>query len=166
MEETKTDSGLCYKIIREGHGDVPKSGDIVVAHYTGQLQNGFKFDSSYDRRVPFKFPLGKGAVIKGWDEAFSTMKIGEQRLLQIPPELGYGARGMGQIPPNAILIFKVELVGIDPPPIDGRTKWSEPVVITDQKSEIVADTQFDQEMAKESVKQVIDADFEDAKEIK
>ena len=113
MEEVKTDSGLCYKVIKEGDGDVPKSGDIIVAHYTGQLQNGFKFDSSYDRRVPFKFALGQGRVIKGWEEAFSTMKVGGKRTLIIPPYLAYGEKGAGRmIPPNATLLFEVELMGI------------------------------------------------------
>lgn len=108
-----TDSGLKYSVIKEGTGATPKKGQTVEVHYTGTLENGKKFDSSRDRNQTFKFKIGEGQVIKGWDEGLSTMKVGEQRKLIIPPELGYGARGAGGvIPPNATLIFDVELVGV------------------------------------------------------
>jgi FKBP-type peptidyl-prolyl cis-trans isomerase len=110
----KTDSGLQYEIIKEGTGASPKIGDRVKVHYTGTLTDGKKFDSSKDHGQPFEFPIGKGQVIKGWDEGVLTMKVGETRKLIIPPQLGYGARGAGaDIPPNATLIFEVELLGIN-----------------------------------------------------
>ncbi len=113
-EYTTTASGLQYKDITEGTGDSPKRGDNVKVHYTGTLTDGSKFDSSRDRDQPFVFPIGLGRVIKGWDEGVGTMKVGGRRELKIPPELGYGARGAGGvIPPNATLIFDVELLGID-----------------------------------------------------
>ncbi|MBO3461917.1 FKBP-type peptidyl-prolyl cis-trans isomerase [Aetokthonos hydrillicola Thurmond2011] len=106
-----TPSGLKYVDIKEGTGETPQSGQTVEVHYTGTLENGKKFDSSRDRGTPFQFTLGAGQVIKGWDEGLSTMKVGGQRKLIIPPELGYGARGAGGvIPPNATLIFDVELL--------------------------------------------------------
>jgi len=108
-----TPSGLKYVDIKEGTGATPQSGQTVEVHYTGTLENGTKFDSSSDRNTPFKFKLGIGQVIKGWDEGISTMKVGGQRRLIIPPELGYGARGAGGvIPPNATLIFLVDLLGV------------------------------------------------------
>lgn len=108
-----TPSGLKYIELVEGTGATPKSGQTVVVHYTGTLENGTKFDSSRDRNDPFKFKIGAGQVIKGWDEGLSTMKIGGRRQLIIPPDLGYGARGAGGvIPPNATLIFDVELLKI------------------------------------------------------
>lgn len=108
-----TPSGLKYKEITEGTGATPKTGQTVVVHYTGTLEDGTKFDSSRDRNSPFSFKIGQGQVIKGWDEGLSTMKVGGRRELIIPAELGYGARGAGGvIPPNATLIFDVELLRI------------------------------------------------------
>ena len=89
---------------------VAKEGDNVNVHYTGLLETGSKFDSSHDRGQPFSFPLGQGRVIKGWDEAIALMSKGEKRTLVIPPELGYGSRAQGKIPPNSTLIFEVELI--------------------------------------------------------
>ena len=112
METITTASGLTYEILKEGDGAVAKAGQTVTVHYTGWLTNGTKFASSVDRGQPFEFPLGGGRVIRGWDEGVAGMKIGEKRKLTIPAELGYGARGAGgAIPPNATLIFDVELLG-------------------------------------------------------
>jgi FKBP-type peptidyl-prolyl cis-trans isomerase FkpA len=113
-----TPSGLQYTDHVVGDGAEAKAGQHVSVHYTGWLYNdgeqGAKFDSSRDRNDPFDFPLGAGMVIKGWDEGVQGMKIGGQRTLIIPPELGYGARGAGGvIPPNATLKFDVELLGLD-----------------------------------------------------
>lgn len=108
-----TPSGLKYVDLVEGTGATPQTGQTVIVHYTGTLEDGRKFDSSRDRNQPFSFPIGAGRVIKGWDEGLSTMKVGGQRQLIIPPELGYGARGAGGvIPPNATLMFDVELLDI------------------------------------------------------
>jgi FKBP-type peptidyl-prolyl cis-trans isomerase FkpA len=113
-----TPSGLQYIEITVGNGDVAKAGDQVSVHYTGWLQNpdgskGQKFDSSKDRGQPFQFALGQGQVIKGWDEGVEGMKVGGVRELIIPPALGYGQSGAGGvIPPNATLIFEVELLGV------------------------------------------------------
>ncbi|WP_416670599.1 FKBP-type peptidyl-prolyl cis-trans isomerase [Egbenema bharatensis] len=108
-----TESGLQYIDVVEGEGATPQSGQTVFVHYTGTLEDGTKFDSSLDRNRPFSFRLGAGQVIRGWDEGISTMKVGGQRKLIIPPNLGYGARGAGGvIPPNATLIFDVELLRI------------------------------------------------------
>lgn len=111
--EVTTASGLKYVEIKEGTGASPKAGQIVTVHYTGTLTDGKKFDSSLDRNQPFQFQIGVGQVIKGWDEGVMTMKIGGKRKLIIPPDLGYGARGAGgAIPPNATLIFEVELLDV------------------------------------------------------
>ena len=110
---TKTASGLGYVDLVEGTGPQPKPGESVRVHYTGWLENGKKFDSSHDRREPLVFPIGKGHVIKGWDEGVGSMKVGGKRKLVIPANLGYGDRGAaGLIPPGATLIFEVELLGI------------------------------------------------------
>ena len=115
---TKTSSGLQYTDTVVGTGASPKSGQVCVMHYTGWLwengAKGKKFDSSVDRGTPYEFPLGQGRVIKGWDEGVASMKVGGKRTLLIPPQLGYGARGTGGglIPPNATLLFDVELVGV------------------------------------------------------
>ncbi len=114
-EYITTPSGLKYRDIKVGTGPSPENGQLVFVHYTGKLENGRKFDSSRDRGTPFAFRLGVGEVIKGWDEGIATMKVGGQRELVIPPELGYGAQGAGGvIPPNATLIFDVELIRIAP----------------------------------------------------
>ncbi|WP_026734395.1 FKBP-type peptidyl-prolyl cis-trans isomerase [Fischerella sp. PCC 9605] len=109
-----TPSGLKYIELEEGTGATPKTGQTVKVHYTGTLEDGTKFDSSRDRNQPFKFKIGTGQVIKGWDEGLSTMKVGGRRQLIIPAELGYGARGAGGvIPPNATLVFDVELLDVN-----------------------------------------------------
>jgi peptidylprolyl isomerase len=112
-EETTTPSGLRYVDEVVGDGASPERGKKVKVHYTGTLTNGKKFDSSVDRREPFEFTIGIGQVIKGWDEGVMSMKVGGKRQLRIPPDLGYGARGAPPaIPPNADLIFDVELLGV------------------------------------------------------
>jgi peptidylprolyl isomerase len=111
--QVTTASGLKYVEIAEGNGDSPAKGQTVSVHYTGTLENGKKFDSSRDRNQAFEFQIGEGQVIKGWDEGLSTMKVGGRRKLIIPADLGYGARGAGGvIPPNATLVFDVELLKI------------------------------------------------------
>jgi len=117
MSMTTTSTGLQYEDTKVGEGASPQKGQTCVMHYTGWLwvnnAKGAKFDSSKDRGSPFKFPLGVGRVIKGWDEGVASMKVGGARTLIIPPDLGYGARGAGgAIPPNATLLFEVELLGI------------------------------------------------------
>jgi FKBP-type peptidyl-prolyl cis-trans isomerase FkpA len=108
-----TPSGLIIEDVNVGEGAVAAVGQKVTVHYTGWLTNGTKFDSSKDRNDPFAFPLGGGRVIKGWDEGVQGMKVGGKRKLTIPPALGYGARGAGgAIPPNATLVFEVELLGV------------------------------------------------------
>jgi len=110
----QTPSGLQYEDLTPGTGASPQGGQTVVVHYTGWLTDGTKFDSSVDRGRPFKFPLGQGKVIKGWDEGVATMQVGGKRKLTIPPELGYGARGFpGAIPPNSTLVFEVELLDLE-----------------------------------------------------
>lgn len=107
-------SELIIEDIVVGDGDEAVAGQYVVVHYTGWLTDGKKFDSSKDRSAPFQFPLGAGHVIRGWDEGVQGMKVGGTRKLTIPPELGYGARGAGGvIPPNATLVFEVELLALD-----------------------------------------------------
>ena len=113
----KTESGLEYADDKEGTGAKPETGQTCVMHYTGWLWNngakGKKFDSSRDRREPFKFSIGHGEVIKGWDEGIANMRVGGKRRLRIPAKLGYGARGAGEdIPPNATLLFEVELLDV------------------------------------------------------
>jgi peptidylprolyl isomerase len=115
--EVTTPSGLRIIDVKVGTGPVPQAGQTVTVHYTGWLfvdgKKGKKFDSSLDRGQPFSFTIGQGEVIKGWDEGVATMHVGGKRTLIIPPDLGYGASGAGGvIPPNATLIFDVELLGV------------------------------------------------------
>ena len=119
---TTTASGLRYRDLREGDGPTPKAGDMVEVHYTGWLTDGKQFDSSRSEgRAPFRFPLGQGEVIAGWDEGVATMRVGGHRKLVIPGELGYGDRGYVEadgtvsIPPGATLVFQVELLSIRSP---------------------------------------------------
>ena len=118
MSTTTTESGLQYEDLVTGEGAEAKAGQHVTVHYTGWLRNddgslGAKFDSSKDRNDPFEFALGAGHVIRGWDEGVQGMKVGGSRRLTIPASLGYGARGAGGvIPPNATLIFDVDLLGV------------------------------------------------------
>ena len=108
-----TPSGLEYVDEKIGTGPMPATGQQVTVHYVGTLTNGTKFDSSRDRNQPFTFVIGESQVIKGWDEGVATMRVGGRRKLIIPPQLGYGAAGAGGvIPPNATLIFDVELLGV------------------------------------------------------
>jgi FKBP-type peptidyl-prolyl cis-trans isomerase len=109
----KTDSGLQYWDMRVGNGEMAKEGSHVRVHYTGWLTTGKKFDSSVDAGTPFDFTIGNGEVIKGWEEGVAGMKVGGKRQLRIPPALGYGAEGSPpDIPPNAILIFDIKLLGV------------------------------------------------------
>ena len=113
MSRITTPSGLIYEEVRTGSGEAAAVGQTVSVHYTGWLSDGSKFDSSKDRSEPFEFPLGAGYVIRGWDEGVQGMRVGGVRKLTIPPELGYGVRGAGGvIPPNATLVFEVELLEI------------------------------------------------------
>jgi FKBP-type peptidyl-prolyl cis-trans isomerase FkpA len=114
MSQITTASGLVFEDVLVGEGAEASAGQMVTVHYTGWLTNGSKFDSSKDRNDPFRFALGRGQVIAGWDEGVQGMKIGGTRKLTIPPDLGYGARGAGGvIPPNATLVFEVELLGLN-----------------------------------------------------
>ncbi|HKI31451.1 MAG TPA: FKBP-type peptidyl-prolyl cis-trans isomerase [Gemmataceae bacterium] len=108
----KAESGLKYRDEKTGDGKEAASGDTVVVHYTGWLTDGTKFDSSRDRKKPIDFKLRRGDVIDGWVEGVAGMKVGGKRILLIPPDLGYKARGQGSIPPNATLVFAVELVDV------------------------------------------------------
>lgn len=113
MTQTTTASGLVIEDLEVGSGTEAVAGKLVQVHYTGWLTDGTKFDSSKDRNDPFVFPLGGRRVIAGWDEGVQGMKVGGSRKLTIPPELGYGARGAGGvIPPNATLVFEVELLAV------------------------------------------------------
>jgi FKBP-type peptidyl-prolyl cis-trans isomerase FkpA len=113
MDSIKTPSGLVIEELVVGSGAAAAAGQKVSVHYTGWLTDGKKFDSSKDRGEPFAFPLGRGQVIRGWDEGVAGMKVGGKRKLTIPPGLGYGARGAGGvIPPNATLVFEVELLAL------------------------------------------------------
>lgn len=113
-EPETTEDGLVIEDLECGDGDEAVEGKLVTVHYTGTLEDGTKFDSSKDRDQPFQFVLGAGMVIKGWDEGFEGMKIGGVRKLTIPPEMGYGEAGAGGvIPPNATLIFEVELLAVE-----------------------------------------------------
>mgnify|MGYP006384484191 CR=1 FL=1 len=114
MSQTTTPSGLIFEDVNVGSGVAAALGQTVSVHYTGWLTDGTKFDSSKDRNEPFQFPLGARHVIAGWDEGVQGMKIGGTRKLTIPPQLGSGARGAGGvIPPNATLVFEVELLGLE-----------------------------------------------------
>ncbi len=109
----KTQSGLRYQFIQRGNGKKAESGRTVSVHYSGSLENGKVFDSSYSRKKPIEFPLGKGHVIEGWDEGIALLSVGDKARFVIPPYLGYGERGAGGvIPPNAVLIFDVELMDV------------------------------------------------------
>ena len=109
----KTESGLRYKMIQKGNGKKAENGKVVSVHYTGQLEDGKVFDSSYPRKKPIEFPLGKGHVIEGWDEGIALLQVGDKARFVIPSHLGYGSRGAGGvIPPNATLVFDVELMDV------------------------------------------------------
>ncbi|HQU85189.1 MAG TPA: FKBP-type peptidyl-prolyl cis-trans isomerase [Pyrinomonadaceae bacterium] len=108
-----TESGLTYIITKQGDGEQVKSGHLVTVNYTGLLTNGAMFDSSITRNEPFAFAVGAGMVIKGWDEGLQKLKVGDHAILTIPPAIGYGASGAGGvIPPNATLIFIIEVLGV------------------------------------------------------
>ncbi|MFC2093948.1 FKBP-type peptidyl-prolyl cis-trans isomerase, partial [Bacteroidota bacterium] len=134
-----TESGLKYIIIEEGSGDQAISGEAVEVHYTGMLIDGKVFDSSIERGEPIEFILGKGQVIKGWDEGIALMNVGDKLRLIIPPELGYGEKGAGDvITPNATLIFDVELISVSDPKMS----------IADVLMGLILDGKFDEVIAK------------------
>jgi FKBP-type peptidyl-prolyl cis-trans isomerase len=110
-----TAEGLVIADLTEGNGAVALPGNILSVHYTGSLQDGTVFDSSVQRGTPYTFTLGKGEVIKGWDQGLAGMKVGGKRLLTIPPDLAYGSQAIGPVPANATLIFEVELLSIEAP---------------------------------------------------
>ncbi len=113
-ERTVMDNGLIIEILKEGEGTTAEKYSIVTVHYTGTLQDGSVFDSSLNPgRDPFRFTVGAKQVIEGWDQGLMGMKVGEKRKLTIPPELGYGDKDMGAIPPNSTLIFEVELLEVE-----------------------------------------------------
>jgi FKBP-type peptidyl-prolyl cis-trans isomerase len=113
MENMTTGSGLICIVTKRGEGAQVKAGDEVTVNYTGLLTNGALFDSSVHRNEPFSFPVGAGMVIKGWDEGLQNLRVGDHATLIIPPEIGYGASGVsGVIPPNATLIFIIEVLGV------------------------------------------------------
>jgi len=120
FEDVNGDGGLLKKILVEGNGDTPPSGYEVIAHYTGTLDDGSKFDSSRDRGQPFKFTIGRGQVIKGWDQGFAKMKKGEKAILRLREDYGYGKNGSGSIPGGATLTFDVELIDFKP---KKKEKW-------------------------------------------
>ena len=112
-QATTTESGLTYIVTKAGDGEEVKAGQTVTVNYTGLLTNGAMFDSSVHRNEPFSFPVGTGMVIKGWDEGLQQLKVGDHATLIIPPSIGYGAGGAGGvIPPNATLIFIIEVLGV------------------------------------------------------
>jgi FKBP-type peptidyl-prolyl cis-trans isomerase len=105
-----TPSGLGYKVLKEGNGPKPQPGNRVTVHYRGSLKNGSVFDSSFDRNQPVTFPIGVGQLIRGWDEGIPMFNEGSRIMLRIPPELGYGQRSTGSIPPNSVLYFEIEIL--------------------------------------------------------
>jgi FKBP-type peptidyl-prolyl cis-trans isomerase len=114
QDEETVPAELKIEVMQEGEGQEAKDGDTLTVHYSGYLENGTKFDSSLDSGEPFVFQIGQGRVIQGWEKGLLGMKVGEKRKITIPPELGYGSSGAGGvIPPNATLIFEVELLGIE-----------------------------------------------------
>jgi peptidylprolyl isomerase len=125
--DTTTESGLQHIVIEKGDGPAPQAGEIVSVHYRGMLEDGTEFENSYDRGQPVAFPLGQGMVIPGWEEGIALMKVGEKAKLIIPPDLAYGEQGAGGgvIPPNATLIFEVELVSILPGAPEAATEVDE-----------------------------------------
>jgi peptidylprolyl isomerase len=127
---TTTDSGLQYVVLEIGDGPTPQAGEIVSVHYRGTLEDGTEFDNSYDRGEPIAFPLGSGMVIPGWEEGIALMQVGEKAKLIIPPDLAYGEQGRGAIPPNATLVFEVELVSIQPGSPDAPAKIEESDTVT------------------------------------
>ena len=123
----KTASGLQYKITTKGCGAAAQKGDGVKVHYTGKFTNDTVFDSSVQRNLPFEFKLGKGQVIKGWDEGIALLHVGDKATFVIPPDLGYGARANGKIPANSTLVFDVELLEVKPGPHPANTKGKDTV---------------------------------------